>query len=328
MSNKFILTKLTIYFSLLVFLIITGCENSLVTETMDEDTYLTSEAINSTYSSNGDDDDNLFSSEVTDFESDGAVDDGSPSTTNKEYDSLSKYGRIVTGVNINTSITNSGDTIKSVAVTRTITGYYIVVGYIDGVQDSVSKPYTQEQKRNVTFRRIANTENPRKNWRVYQLSAVDGKTLTPQDGKSNIVITKVEIYRNDELIDTLIGTDFTSKIYMTKYFGGDGVIKAYNGDNIKTRVYLNSNQNDTDIVAFHWARNGFGFHREKFSLISETANGSTFDRVYEKTFTIYNEHKKGIFNGFISANTSSSINDNDLTLFSSTYLGFPYRIKE
>lgn len=312
----------------IVSIYISGCNDNNLTEPamQSEDEYLITTALNTSFSPDPDDDDNLFANEVIDFDSEGPVADDE-SGFDTPIDSLLKWGRRITGTNVNASITNIGDTLKRVDVVRTIAGNFIVIGYINGSLDSAVKPYTQEQKRFVIFKRINNRPNPRFNWRVYRYSAVDGETKTPQTGKENIVMTKIEFYKNNNLILTLSGPDFTSNVFTSRFFGDNSLYDAQRGDQIRTKVYLTSNQSDTDIVSYHWARNSFGFHRERFEMTSQTPNGSNFDRTYEKTFVIYSQHNFGLHNSFISANTGSSLYDNSPSLFSSTYAGFPYRVR-
>ena len=323
-------TLFSVFFPALLILgfLVNGCQNDNITEPnyLNEDEYLKSVAVNTAFSSNTDDDDNLFANEVDDFDSFGPVTDNE-SGFDTPIDSLLRWGRRVTGVNINSAITFSSDSMKTVEVTRTISGNFIIIGYINGLTDSTAKPYVQQQKRIVIFKRVGRKQNPRFNWRVYQHSAVDGQTTAPQSGKDNITINKVEIYRNNELVLTLTGPDFTTNFFTARHFGGTRLFEADRGDQIKTKVYLNSNQTDTDYVAYHWARNSFGFHREKFELVSQTPNGNNFDRIYEKTFQVYSQHHGGMHNGFISANTHKSLYDNDPALFSSTYMGLPYRVR-
>ncbi len=323
-------TLLSVLFPALFILalLLNGCQNDNITEPsyLSEDEYLKSVAVNTAYSSNTDDDDNLFANEVDDFDSFGPVTDNE-SGFDTPIDSLLKWGRRVTGVNINSEITLSSDSMKTVEVTRTISGNFIIVGYINGVIDSTAKPYVQQQKRIVIFKRVARKQNPRFNWRVYQHSAVDGQTTSPQNGKDNITMNKVEFYRNDQLVLTLNGPDFTVNFFLSRFFGGNGLYEVDRGDQIKVKVYLTSNQSDTDYVAYHWARNSFGFHREKFTLVSQTPNGNNFDRIYEKSFQVYSQHHGGMHNGFISANTRKSLYDNEPALFSSTYMGLPYRVR-
>ncbi len=302
---------------------ISGCNKDDVTAptAQTDDEYLNTTAINTAFSTNADDDDNLFADEINDFDSEGPIGIDSP------IDSLVKWGRRVTNVNINTNITTVGDSLKNVEVIRTISGNFIVIGYVNGALDSTVKPYVQKQRRLITFKRIDHRPNPRFNWRVYQHTAVDGETTSPQTGKDNIVISKVEFYKDNNLLLTLNGPDFTTNIFTSRYFGGTGVLEVDRGDQIRAKIYLTSNQTDTDIVAYHWSRNTFGFHREPFVMTSQTPNGSNFDRTYEKTFQIYSQHNHGMHNAFLSANTRKSLRDNSPAIFSSTYLGFPYRVR-
>ncbi|MEO8665485.1 MAG: hypothetical protein ABI462_08300 [Ignavibacteria bacterium] len=303
---------------------LSACSDNDITQSaaQTDDEYLQSTALNSAFSSNADDDDNLFATEIEDFDSQGPVDPNSP------IDSLVRWGRRVTNVTTNTNITTIGDSLKNVEVTRTISGNFIVIGYVNGLLDSTVKPYSQEQRRFITFKRVDRRPNPRFNWRVYQFSAIDGETKTPQVGKDNIVMNKIEFYRNDALVLTLNGPDFTTNIFNTRFFHNDPSMDVDRGDQIRVKVYLSSNQNDTDIVAFHWARNAFGFHRERFVMTSQVPGGSGYDRTYEKTFQIFQQHPRGMHNGFISSDTRSSLYDNSPALFSSTYMGFPFRVRQ
>lgn len=310
---------------LIILLNITGCNKNEVTSANSgtEEEYLKNEAIQSTDGSN-EDDNEILGNQILDYSDEGAVFNNSNLLT--DYDSLRFYGRRVTSVTVATTFTVNTDTLKSLSVKRTITGNFIIKGYIGGSLDSISKPYTEEQYRTVSFKRVARTEFHRRNWRLYQVSAVDGQTTSPQQGKSNIVMNKVEVYKNDNLLLTLNGPDFTSNIFTTRYFSGEGMFNWGRNNNIKVKVYLTSNQSDTDLVAFHWARNSFGFHRVAFTMTSQVPNGGNYDRVYEKTFNVYGSHRLGVFNSFISANTRKSLWDNNVNEFSSTYMGAPYRV--
>ena len=303
-----------------------GCQDSSVSTTeMTDDEYLQSTAIMSAFSSNEDDEDNLMSSEVTDFESEGAEEDYPGAVP---IDSLIKWGHIISNVNINTSISSMGDTAKQVEVTRTVTGELILIYSTGGVIDSVRKPFTREQKRFVSFKKIGNSPNPRFRWRVYEVSAIDGQTTSPMTGKDNIVMNKVEIYKNGNLEITLNGPDFTTNKYLTRLFGGEGIFKVRPGDQINVKVYLTSNQADKDIVLFHWPKNPHRFHRVRFEMTSEVQNGSNWDRVFEKTFDVFGAHRLGVFNGFISASIRSTLFDSDPGKLSTTYMGMVYRVRQ
>lgn len=326
--RKFILKTVTTFGVLIIAIYMSGCQENNITEpaAQSDDEYLQTTAINTAFSTNYDDDDNLLANEINDFDSEGATFDDE--SNNFPIDSLLKWGRRVTNVNISTTITSQGDTMKHVTVVRTISGNFFIIGYVGGNLDTTVKPYSQEQKRYLTFKRVDRRPNPRHNWRLYQYSAIDGETKTPQIGKSNITMSKVQFYKNNNLILTLNGPDFTVNVFTSRLFGGGGMFEVNRGDQLRVKVYLNSNQQDTDIVAYHWARNSFGFHRVRFAMTSQTSNGNNFDRTYEKTFNIYNNHRWGMHNAYISSSTRSSLYDNDESLFSSTYIGFPYRVRQ
>lgn len=311
---------------LIILINITGCNKNEVTSpsSATEEEYLKNEAVQSTDGSN-EDDNEILGNQISDFSDEGAVFNNinEPLTG---YDSLKFYGRRVTGVTVTTTFTINTDTLKTLSVKRTISGNFIIKGYIGGILDSISKPYIEEQNRTASFKRVNRTENHRRNWRLYQVSAVDGQTTSPQQGKSNIVMSKVEVYKNGALLITLNGPDFTTNIFTTRYFNGEGIFKFRRNDNVNVKVFATSNQSDTDIVAFHWARNSFGFHRVPFTMTSQTVVGGNFERVYEKSFIVYGSHRFGAFNSFISANTRKSLWDNNTDEFSSTYMGVPYRI--
>jgi len=150
-----------------------------------DDDFIRSIAISNSYSSNADDDDNLFHNEEEDFESSGAV-YNNENSVNSPLDSIERWGRRITGKNVNVNITNYGDTLKSADLTKTISGNFIIIGYLGGNLDSTVKPFTQESRRTISFKRVNRRPNPRLNWRVYQYSAIDGESKTPQTGKENI----------------------------------------------------------------------------------------------------------------------------------------------
>lgn len=268
----------------------------------------------------------LMSSENSDLNDGMATGDNDNGPMNP-IDSLKKWGRKVANVNVNYSITDIGDTLKSVLVTRTISGYYIIRGYAGGNPDSVNKPYTEVFTRTIVFKRIKRTADPRLNWALYQVSMANGKTTSPQVGTDQIKMNNISIYVNGASTPaySFNGPDFTQNIFTTVWFGGNGIPEFHPGESIKIVVSLNSNQPDTDYVAWHWARNTFGFHRIPFALTSSNGNG---DRTYTKTFNIYSSHKLGVFNGYISANTHKSLWDDNQSLFSSTTVGTPYKITQ
>lgn len=276
------------------------------------------------YNSGNSVEDNLMTQETSDFDDGGAVKDND-NGPDSNIDSLLRWGRKVENVNINYNITSSGDTMFTVNVTRTITGKYIIIGYVSGLVDSINKPYTEVFYRTVIFKRVDSTQHPRLNWRVYQISNLDGGTTTPQIGSSQVQITKIEVYGSLGLLYTFNGPDFQNQLYTTMRFGGQGIPAFARGEQLTYKVYTTSQLSPTDYVAFHWARNTYGFHRIPFTLESQTGTGPYY-RVYTKSFTIYDNHKFGFFNAYLSASTHESLYDSDPNKFASDEVSFPYKI--
>ncbi len=314
---------------LIIFLsviFINGCNKDNVTNVMlTDDQYLQSVVTNG-YSANQNDEDNIMSYESSDLDDGGAITDIDGEPMNP-IDSLHKWGRKVTNVNLNFGITNQGDTIKVVNITRTITGNYIIIGYSGGVLQTITKPYTEVFYRNVSFKRVNSTNNPRLNWRVYTISMLSGGTTQPQIGNEKVSVTKVEVYINGAGTPnyTFTGPDFTQNVFTTRYFGGNGIPVVNIGSSVKIKVYTISQESPIDYVAWHWARNTFGFHRIPFTLESQTGNGP-YQRVYTKTFNLYLHHKLGVFNGYLSASTHESLFDTDISKLASSEIGVTYLV--
>lgn len=320
--KKIIISFLFLFTPIIYSFFISGCgEDTTSAGNQTDEEYLVGLLTQGIFSSNQGED-NLMYNETIDLDDGFAIADDSSDT---KIDSLYKWGRIVNNVSISYNITNEGDTLKDINVARTITGNFVIVGKINGIVDTIVKPYTQVINRYVVFKRTGYYAWPRFNWRLYKISIADGQTTAPQIGSDYVRMNKIEIYRNNELTYTFNGPDFSQQVFTSKKYDGQ-LPTAYIGDTIKIKVYEFSNQPDKDIVAWHWAKNVSGFHRVPFGLISETPSGNGWDRIYEKTFKIYGSHSSGIFNGFISASTNKSLFDDNLGEFASDLVGIPYSI--
>ncbi|KXK45659.1 MAG: hypothetical protein UZ05_CHB002002447 [Chlorobi bacterium OLB5] len=317
-------TLLVLALSAVFMLYLTACNENSVEENQTDDQYI-SEIITNGYSNPNAEDDDLLKAEVTDFDDGGAVPDFD-NGGDTPIDSLMRWGRIVTGNSVNVNITNEGDSIKNVNITRTITGNYVIVGVVNGVVDTIFKPYTQEFRRKAVFKRIGYNPRPRQNWRLYKVSMVDGRTTSPQNSDDYVQMQQIEVYVNGTLRYTFAGPDFTQNIFTTRRFDGSGIPEVNAGDQVRFIVTTSSAQSEQDIVAWHWGKRNFGFHREPFVMTSETPGGLGWVRTYEKTFTIHMGHHRGRFNGFISSSTRKSLYDDSPVEFASDAVGTPYRV--
>lgn len=319
------LTFFTILAAVVIFL--SGCEkNTTEPDSMTDDEYIQS-VISSGYDNDYGNEDNLMKQEYEDFNEGGPYFDNDGGMDISPIDSLYKWGRRITGLNRNYIVTSEGDSVKKVAVLTTLTGNFIILGYVNGTLDTIVKSYSEVLKRNVWFKRVNNTPHPARNWRLYQVSGLDGETTQPQTGSSLVQITKLELFLNNAASPqyTFNGPDFSTIYFTTKLFGGSGIPQIDRNEQVKVRIYTTSQLTHVDYVAFHWAKNSFGFHRIPFALESEAGSGPYF-RVYTKTFQIYGNHRFGAFNAYFSASTHESLYDNDVTKFASDLVGIPFKV--
>src|SRR5438552_11574460 len=156
---------------------------------------------------------------------------------------------------------------------------------------------------------------------------VDGKTTMPQNSDQYVQMQQLQVYINRTLAYTFSGPDFTQNVFITRRFNGSGIPIVNVGDNVRLVVITNSTQPEPDYIAWHWAKNTFGFHREPFTMTLQVPNGTGYTRTYEKSFTIFNGHLNSCaYNGYISASTHKSLYDDSPSEFASDLIGIPYRI--
>lgn len=303
-----------------------ACSDNSVDENQTDDEFI-KEVVTSGFSGQNNDDDDLMISEKDDLDDGGAVSNTGGGDT--PIDSLMRWGRKIESVSRTVTITSEGDTVKNATITTNITGTYVIVGTVNGVVDTIFKPYTEEFKRLAVFKRIARNPRPRHNWRLYKVSMLDGESKTPQVGSQYVQINQLQVYKNGTLAYTFTGPDFTQNMFETKrppYWTGSGIPEVNVGDDIRLVVNTYSTQSEQDIVAWHWGKRNFGFHREPFTMTSQTPNGSGWDRVYEKTFNINENIRRKVMNGCISASTYKSLHDDSPAEFASDLIGMPYRV--
>jgi hypothetical protein len=290
----------------------------------DDELYLRSVIING-FNSDPDAEDNLMYREQFDM-NDGAAfaDYGSGFSP---MDSVVRWGRIITGTNYNlNSCYFPNDSEYSAEVGKSINGYYRIIGYHNGGQiDSVDKPFTMSTYRRASFRRIARTPDPAVNWRMRWISLSDGATEYPQSGYNNSRIREIFVSINGTYSYDWWNS-FTYQNFDTKYFGGEEIPLFHRGDNITVTVYVDSPE-PRSTVAWHWAKNTFGYHRIPFAFVSSYPGGEGYINEYRQTFTVYSQHQSGCFNGFIIACTPGSLNDDNPVRLSVSDVGVPYRVE-
>ena len=281
-SKKLLMFAVAAVFALYM----SACNDNSVVDNETDDQFITDVITNGYSGTPNAEDDDLFKALTTDLDDGGPVADHDGGDT--PIDSLMKWGRIITGTSVNVNITTEGDSLKNANITRTITGNFVIIGLVNGVVDTIVKPYIQEFRRTAVFKRIGNNPRPRNNWRLYKVSLVDGKTTSPQNSDDYVQMQQLQVYVNGTLVNTFAGPDFTQNFFITKnpHWNGDGIPEVNLNDQVKIVVTTYSTQSEQDIVAWHWGKRNLGFHREPFTMTGETPSGSGWTRTFEKTFTI------------------------------------------
>jgi hypothetical protein len=271
-------------------------------------------------------DDALFQTDVL------LMNDGDPTTAINSTTVLGKinttiiprnWGRKIESFSRNVNFTVLTDSTATATVTHTLQGFvWITAKYTmqDTTVSTIKKNFTETIVRLVKFVRINRTENPRKNWKISEVSAIKGGTTGSQ-----ITINEIRFYTDK---DTIIITDPNSTFL--KLEGGIArvVPELAAGVNvpIRVQVVVKSSSPDSDFVYVHrpYFNVGVWQFRAHMNLLTSTSNGDgTFNRVYEFYW-------KGVWQGrhnmIVSAITRSSIID-DTTPFSSQLWGVPFIVQ-
>jgi hypothetical protein len=234
-----------------------------------------------------------------------------------------QWGRYVTTVTRTISRTDSvGDTVSIARADITFSGNYVIVGTVNGVLDTITKPFTASLHRLFRFVRVANTNHPRMNWRLDAVSILEGGTSNAQ-----ISITQVQVVppSGDTIVATVPDNFF---MQLTRGWMRHPLPQWGVNTTVTVIATVHSTDPDSDLVAMHYSPTGFGLHRSPMTLVSSTANpnGGT-DRVYSTTLTIPGNGRK-FSHVLVSATTSASLYSTDTTQFSSVVWGVPYKTSE
>ena len=233
-----------------------------------------------------------------------------------------KWGRFVESVTRTITRTeNQGDTVVIAEAIVTFSGHFRIIGTVDGVLDTVSKPFTESVHRYFRFLRVANTNHPRMNWRLDAVSIVNGGTTNAQ-----IALQKVQVVPPSG--DTLTATDPDNYFMQVSHRWMHRLPLWGFNTQVTVLATVHSADADTDIVTLHYAPKNNGAHRAPMTMISQTANtAGGFDRVYSYSLTIPGNDKK-FAHVVVSAATYGSLNSTDTTNLSCVLWGMPYKTSE
>ena len=231
-----------------------------------------------------------------------------------------QWGRFFTSISRTITRTMAdGDTVANAEVLESFTGTFVIVGTVNGVLDTVKKPFTESMHRYFRFVRVANTQHPRMNWRLDAISVLNGGTTN-----STISITQLQVVPPSG--DTITATD-PDNYWMQVQHGWMRHPLPLWGFNTQVTVIatVHSTDTDTDLVMLHYVPRNFGLHRAPMTKISETVDaGGAFVRTYSAVLTIPGNDRK-FSHVLVSATTNSSLYSSDSTKFSSAIWGVPYK---
>lgn len=237
-----------------------------------------------------------------------------------------RWGRIVRNVTRTITIeVQPGDTTAIAHVHKNIVGVLKIRG-INGAGDTilVEKPFNDESDRNVLFKRI--DRNARKFWRNWipvATSLVEGGTVrNPQ-----INITQVQLVKsNGDTITINNPQRYYLRYRWLRHRNGDADMpELTGGDSVKVKVTLESASRDTDLVALRFGMNSQFKNRARMFLTGQRPGGTLgFIKVFERTFYVHN--RPGHFHAAVDAATRATLYDDDVTKYSVSWWGVPYRV--
>ncbi|MBK7629989.1 MAG: hypothetical protein IPJ23_04680 [Ignavibacteriales bacterium] len=228
-------------------------------------------------------------------------------------------------VNRTVSVTFDGDTAYGL-VTRTFEGVLFIKGSYDpnatNPDTLITKPFTSVVTRNVVFVKIANTEFPRRNWKIEAISLPEGGTQSP-----NMDITRLTAFlpNGDTLVINSPNDYYLIRNWNQWWRWHNIPVIPLNSD-ILLRVELNSAYADSDFVTLTFGADRFGLNRlkRKFELVSSTPNGNMYEKVYEQTFAT--RQFPGFFHAIINGMPKQVVYD-DSTPVEMESWGIPYFVR-
>jgi len=260
------------------------------------------------------------------------LNDGDPTAMVTSSNSLGKvsttiiprnWGRKIESFSRNVNFTALTDSTAIATVTHTLQGFvWIRAKYTpqDTAFSIIKKNFTETIVRLVKFVRINRTKDPRNNWKISEISAIEGGTTGSQ-----ITINEVRFYAGD---DTIVVTDPNNTFLNLENVKGRVVPEMVANLTLPLRVQVTvtSSAPDSDFVYVHrpYFYAGQWQYRAHMNLVSSASNGDgTYSRVYELSW-------KGVWQGrqdmLVSAVTRGSILD-DAAPFSSQIWGVPFIVQ-
>jgi hypothetical protein len=240
-----------------------------------------------------------------------------------------KVGHKVIPVSKDLNVVFTGDTAYGLSTvvysgTLFIEASYSPVSSNDSVKADtvITKTFTSTITRKVMFLKKtngnpANEDSANGKWKIAAISLPEGGTVT-----ENINIKKLTVtFPDDSLVITAPNEYFLYRNFAHK----KQTPSVSRGEQVKIRVEVTSTYSDTDFVSITYGADKKSFNRSKkiLKLVSSSANGSLYDKVYEGTW------KANYFTGHthtvINVMPGQVINQDNTPVECKTW-GFPYKI--
>lgn len=193
------------------------------------------------------------------------------------------------------------------------------------VDTLLTKDFETKVTRNFKFVKVANTDNPRRDWKITAISLPEGGTITNGTLSNNIIIDKLTITLEN-------GTELVIED-PTNYFLSRGVTDDARPlipvigrlENALLTVELRSSYEDDDFVTltFGAKRVGYAISKKRFELLSSDFDGVYYNKVYQAEYTTH--RFPGFFHAIINAIPKQVVHDDATPVEEHTW-GFPYRI--
>ncbi len=254
------------------------------------------------------------------------LDDGNPNSSLQKISAViipRAWGRKILSFNRNIAFTVVSDSTATATVTNTISGY-ICIYPKDTTKQLTTKDFTEVTTRNVKFVRRPFTRERGKNWKISEISILQGGTTN-----NNITIQRLVFYIGGDTLEIENPLDYYLKVGQIHGRGGLHELVASSVHLFKIQVKVKSTDPDSDIVVAHrpvWASAPGLYRRGAMKLVSDStvSNGDgTFSRVYENSW-------QGAWAGrhhvMVNAITRESI-FTDSVAFSSQVWGIPYIVQ-
>lgn len=232
------------------------------------------------------------------------------------------WGRKIESTSRNVTYDKINDSIVIATVTNTLSGQ-IWIRVKRTLKDTVIyKPLLETMMHRVIFMRVAQTNHPRLNWKIYAVSASQGGT-----GNGGIIIQNVTFFIGE---DTIQITNPLDSLFQVGPRHGRWCLHEMpqnSTDTFKIQVTVKSTDPDSDIVVAHrpiWFMSFSLYRRAPMNLVSVDSSGGIYTRVYEHTWQGVGPGRHHVMVGAI---TRQSIYD-DQAPFSSQIWGIPYIVNE